>query len=102
MSTATGRQSYLQIFYRFVAALLCSGFMIYLAGNIQPPCPGCGREHGWPMIYYREAGLVGDASWAWTGFIGDLALCMLLSMLFTLVWSMLAQGARASIDEASR
>ena len=73
--------------------------MVYLAGNSKPPCEGCGREHGWPLIYYHEAGLVGDAAWVWDGLAGDIALCVLLAMVFTLLWSMVAQFARVRVDQ---
>lgn len=102
MSTEAERQSITRIFYRFVAALLCFGFVVYLAGNSTPPCVGCGREHGWPMVYYREAGLVGGGKWLLTGLIGDIAICCLVSMVFTLLWSMVAQYAKARVDEGSR
>ena len=102
MSTEAERRSITRIFYRFVAGLLCSGFAVYLAGNVTPPCEGCGREHGWPMVYYPEAGLIGDAGWVWTGLLGDIALCLLASIVFAFLWSMLAQVAKARVDEGSR
>ena len=102
MSTEAERQSIVRIFYRFVAALLCSSFVVYLAGNVKPPCEACGREHGWPMVYYREAGLVGDPKWLWTGLLADIAICCLASMVFTLLWSMVAQFAKVRVDEGSR
>lgn len=102
MSTEAERRSIARIFYRFVAALLCSSFVIYLAGNVTPPCDGCGREHGWPMIYYHEAGLVGGAGWVWTGLLGDIAICCLASMVFTFLWGMVAQFAKEKVDEGSR
>jgi hypothetical protein len=102
LSTDAERRSIGRIFYRFVAALLCSSFVIYLAGNVKPPCDGCGREHGWPMVYYHEAGLVGDAAWVWTGLLADISICVLASMAFTLLWSMVAQYAKARVDEGSR
>jgi hypothetical protein len=102
LSTEAERQSIGRIFYRFVAALLCSSFVIYLAGNVKPPCTDCGREHGWPMVYYHEAGLIGDPGWVWIGLLGDVALCFLASMVFTLLWSMVAQFAKAKVEEESR
>ncbi len=98
MSTEEGRRSIGRIFYRFVAALLCSTFVVYLAGNVKPPCDACGREHGWPLVYYREAGLIGDAHWVWTGLLADTVLCFLASMVFTLLWSMVAQAAKARVE----
>ncbi len=98
MSTEAERQSIGRIFYRFVAALLCSSFVVYLAGNAKPPCDACGREHGWPLVYYRESGLIGDPHWVWTGLIADTALCFLASMVFTLLWSMAAQFAKARVE----
>jgi hypothetical protein len=102
LSTEAERRSIARIFYRFVAALLCSSFVIYLAGNVKPPCEGCGREHGWPLSYYQEAGLVGGAHWIWTGLLADVALCFLASMVFTLLWNMVAQFAKEKVDEGSR
>ncbi len=102
MSTEAERQSIARVFYRFLAALLCSSFVIYLAGNVKPPCADCGLEHGWPMVYYREAGFIGDAHWVWNGLLADVALCFLASMGFTLLWSMVAQFAKEKVDEGSR
>ncbi len=75
--------------------------MVYLAGNAKPPCDACGREHGWPLAYYRESGFVGGARWFWNGLIADIALCCVASIVFTLLWSMLAQFAKAKLDEES-
>jgi hypothetical protein len=103
LSTEAERRSIGRIFYRFIGALLCSSFLVYLAGNVKPPCDGCGREHGWPLVYYAEAGIVGDAHWVWMGMLGDTALCILFAMALTLLWNTLAQIAKVKIeDEASR
>jgi hypothetical protein len=53
------------------------------------------------MVYYHEAGLVGDPGWVWIGLIADIALCCLASVVFTLLWSMVAQYAKAKVDEES-
>ena len=102
MSTEAERQSITRIFYRFVAALLCSSFVVYLAGNVKPPCDACGREHGWPMVYYREAAFMGGAEWIWMGLLADTALCFLASIAFTFLWSMAAQFAKVRVEEESR
>jgi hypothetical protein len=54
------------------------------------------------MVYYREAGFVGGARWVWMGLLADTALCFLASIAFTFLWSMVAQFAKARVDEESR
>jgi len=54
------------------------------------------------MVYYRESGFIGDAHWVWIGLLADTAICFLVSMVFTLLWSMVAQYAKVKVDEESR
>ncbi len=86
--------------FRFIASLLCSTAVIYIAGNLKPMCNFCGRERGWPLTYYREAGLVGDAVWLRLGLMADAAAATGFAMLATLLWCLLAQVFKVPSDES--
>jgi hypothetical protein len=76
---------------RFLASLLMTDFVVYMAGNIAPPCDFCGRQQGWPVTYYTEAGLVGDAQFSPNGLLADFMVSVVAAMVLTVVWSLISK-----------